>query len=769
MDESNVPSLHHTPASGLVVLRAAVALLGAVSAHADVISFDSSRDWDTWTIPPGVVQVAPNGDMSLVRIEKNINAVANARDFLHLVKSTKDLIPGGIRVVGSGAESADNVMDGSVDTWWQPSQDESVSKWWIEVDLGRMVLAEKIRLIFPDTPEATPFRNFSVFINDGVRATAAKDVFRFIRVGLTAEPNDERIVEYDLQTIHATGGTGEFLTKRDTLDFARVQYVRFVAEEQQLGAALAEVEVMAVGDNVILGSVERGGGVRGGTDLSNLNTLIDANRNTVWTISSTGDWVTQGHWFELDTGVTYWVDRGYFDVRQDRGGFSFKLATSSGERSAGLTADRIRSGLDFEDLTDIQNGNSPIRRMFDIRFPRRKARYYFWHQSASVDRQIGVSTEIMMFGEGHVAEVEMESDFIDLGGASSIRRLTWDADLPPGTFVEIRSQSGDTFFIERKYFSKNGIEVSEAQWNKLPSSQRLDVVEIQRPGSDWSGWSQAYAFPGEVFLSPSPRRFLQLQVKLGNDDPDVTPVLKDISLHFDDALISGGVTSRIIPRQAGFDSLQVFTYVLKPTFGSGDLGFDRVRIRVPFPVQEVAVRVAGEVAAPLSVMMVGDSLQVDLRERIQRDSVEVEFQTRIQANATMFDGWVSVAGDDLLQGVRPEDQHASTVFVPSVASGGNLIRDVEISPLLTPNGDGINDEAAIRFVLAKVEAVEAQVSIHNLSGRQVRVLTAGLSGHDWDGSGDDGKLLPPGAYICRIALAADVGEQTAQRIINLAY
>jgi hypothetical protein len=186
-------------------------------------------------------------------------------------------------------------------------------------------------------------------------------------------------------------------------------------------------------------------------------------------------------------------------------------------------------------------------------------------------------------------------------------------------------------------------------------------------------------------------------------------------------------------------------------------------------VQEVAVRVAGEVAAPLSVMMVGDSLQVDLRERIQRDSVEVEFQTRIQANATMFDGWVSVAGDDLLQGVRPEDQHASTVFVPSVASGGNLIRDVEISPLLTPNGDGINDEAAIRFVLAKVEAVEAQVSIHNLSGRQVRVLTAGLSGHDWDGSGDDGKLLPPGAYICRIVLAADVGEQTAQRIINLAY
>ena len=36
-----------------------------------------------------------------------------------------------------------------------------------------------------------------------MRATAARDVFRFIRVGRTTEPNDEHIVEYDLQTIHA--------------------------------------------------------------------------------------------------------------------------------------------------------------------------------------------------------------------------------------------------------------------------------------------------------------------------------------------------------------------------------------------------------------------------------------------------------------------------------------------------------------------------------------------------------------------------------------
>ena len=756
--------------TGIILSRVVVvALLGVATAHGDVLQFDSRADWNTWSIPQGALQMSADGNISLSRSDKNINAVAKARDFNHIVKSSREPIPGGIRVVGSGLASADNLIDGRQDTWWEPSQDDLLDFWWIEVDLGRMVLAQKIKLTFPDTLDVEPFRSFSVYVNDGVRATAARDVFRFTRVGRTKEPNRERIVEYTLETVERADATGEYLATGDTLDFAMVQYVRFVAEEFQPGAALAEIEVTAVGDNVVLGSVERGGGVRGGTNLGNLLALVDGDRNTIWTISSTGEWEAQGHWFEFDAGVVYWVDRAFVNISQHRGGFSFKLVTSEGERSTGLTADRIRSGFDFLDLTLIDNAVSPVRFNFDMQFPPRKVRYAFWHASASVPRQIGTITQFMLFGEGYVAEVEMVSDFIDLGGAASIRRLTWDADLPPGTFVEIRSQTGDTFFIEQKFFSKNGIEISEAQWNKLPKSQKQEVLEIQRPGSDWSGWSQVYDFPEEVFLSPSPRRYVQLSVKLGNDDPEVTPLLRNIALHFDDALISGGVTSRIFPRQAGFDSLQAFTYVLKPTFRFGDQGFDRVQIQVPSPVGEVAVRVSGAEVAPLSVTMVGDSLQVDLPERIQRDSVEVEFLARIQANATLFNAWVSVVGEELQQGVRPEEQHASTVFVPSVATGGSLIRGVEVSPLFTPNGDGINDEASIRFVLAKVEAREADVSIHDLSGRQVRRVADGGSGHDWDGRDDGGQLLPPGAYICRIALSADVGEQTAHRVINLAY
>jgi hypothetical protein len=376
--------------------------------------------------------------------------------------------------------------------------------------------------------------------------------------------------------------------------------------------------------------------------------------------------------------------------------------------------------------------------------------------------------EYALYGEGYVAEVEMTSDFIDLGGTKSIRDLIWDADLPAGTHVEIRSQTGDTFVIERKYFRKNGVEVSEAQWTKLPNSQKLDVVEIQRRGTDWSGWSPIYTAPEAVFQSPSPRRYVQLQVRLGNDHPDIAPLLHSIALRFDAALISGGVTSRILPRRVAFDSLQIFTYVLKPVFRTGDQGFDRVLIQTPAELREVSVKVGGQTVVPLTVVMRGDT-RVDLPQRVQRDSVEVMFQTRIHANATAFEAWVSIVGTDSRQGVRAEEQYAATVFVPSVASEVDLIRSVAVTPLVTPNGDGVNDAATIRFTLAKVEATEPEVSIHDLSGRRVRMVAADSEGYRWDGRDERGRLLPLGTYICRIVMAADVGEQTAQRIINLAY
>ena len=748
-------------------------LVGAVKVVAEEFRFERKADWDRWAFPKGALVQHEDGSIGLSRVDKSINAVVGARDFVHLVKSSKQPIPGGIRVVGSGAETAVNVIDGRMDTWWQPSPTAAPQDRWVEVDLGRMVYATKIRLIFPDTLGVRPFRNFSVYINNGERAEASKDVFQFVRVGRTTEPNEQRVVEYDMSTLDPGMATGAHLTTSDTLHYAAVQYVRFRAEEESTEAALAGIEVVAIGDNIALNSVRRGGGIRAGSNVNNSAAFSDGDHNTKWIATGTGGWVDEGHYFEWDLGAVYWLDRMIIEFGHPSGRPSikeFEVATSDGTPVSGLTADRVRSNFDYQLLSLVNATPSPVRFFYDLNFSPRKVRHIFFHNTDTVEGWVwNLMFEYALYSEGYVAEVEMVSDFVDLGGTKSIRELTWDAELPEGTYIEIRSQTGDTFFIENKYYHKNGIEISEAQWNKLPKSQKQDVVEIKRRGSDWSGWGPVYPTAGGIFSSPTPRRFVQLQVRLGNDSPQVAPLLRDIVLHYDEALISGGITSRILPRQADFDQMDTFRYVLKPTVHLGDQGFDRVHIQMPVPAEGVEVDIGGESVMPLAVQMIADSLRLDLPQLVTDDSVEVRFQTRIKANATAFDAWVSVIGKDLQQGVRPEEQGAATVFVPSVAHGGELIRQVKIAPLLTPNGDGVNDEASIRFALAKVEDAQPQVAIYDLSGRRVRVVAAAEDGFRWDGRDGRGQILPPGAYICQIKLPSDIGDQRVQRIINLAY
>ncbi|OPX31561.1 MAG: hypothetical protein B1H40_03780, partial [Candidatus Latescibacteria bacterium 4484_181] len=58
----------------------------------------------------------------------------------------KEELRGGIKTAGSNLKDAPNILDGDVN---DPKDD--LQDWFIEVDLGRVVLADTIRLIFPDT------------------------------------------------------------------------------------------------------------------------------------------------------------------------------------------------------------------------------------------------------------------------------------------------------------------------------------------------------------------------------------------------------------------------------------------------------------------------------------------------------------------------------------------------------------------------------------------------------------------------------------------
>ncbi|MEE3257724.1 MAG: gliding motility-associated C-terminal domain-containing protein, partial [Candidatus Latescibacterota bacterium] len=94
----------------------------------------------------------------------------------------------------------------------------------------------------------------------------------------------------------------------------------------------------------------------------------------------------------------------------------------------------------------------------------------------------------------------------------------------------------------------------------------------------------------------------------------------------------------------------------------------------------------------------------------------------------------------------------------------------------TPNDDGINDRAEIRFAIGNLNVErKIQVRILDLSGRlvwqEIR-MSFGEQVLQWNGRDAQGMQVPPGIYLCRIEVdvdAQDSSHQVAQRVIAVAY
>jgi hypothetical protein len=100
---------------------------------------------------------------------------------------------------------------------------------------------------------------------------------------------------------------------------------------------------------------------------------------------------------------------------------------------------------------------------------------------------------------------------------------------------------------------------------------------------------------------------------------------------------------------------------------------------------------------------------------------------------------------------------------------GRLLGAVEVSSNpFTPNGDGINDAVELVFPVFKVLGSKSLVlEVYGLDGILVRrqekavAHAAGLQHLSWDGRDRDGRLLPPGLYICRVGLKVE--DQSADQ------
>ena len=765
-----------------------------LSGAADMLDFDSAEKWQSWAIPTGVVQIDAAGVVRLTQYRKEIDAIRDAHLFTHSTQR-RGTVTGGLWQAGSGAATADLAIDGDPATFWQPDARDSLKTWFIDIELGRAVLARHIRLTFPDQEGARPLRQFTVYATTGARIQATEDVFKFDPVYRTTQPNTATAITIPLQ--YAAQDTVIAVDPGLDLDMAFenryqvIQYLSIVVEEQHPDAALAEVEVWSVGDNISIGSQQRGRFLNGTVAAAPAN-LFDADINTNNLITSgRGDqgWEGAGTWFYVDMGAVFFVDELFIYVlrrfegttgsHRGSAGSGHRILFSDGSRSVG-TSLPVPVPLDYSQL--LIHDNPAAQDLYRIRykFRPRPMRYLFWHGLSDQGWLEAKWAEFMLFSPGYPAQVVLTSGFIDLGATAGdgrpkvIKALHWDAEQPPSTQLRLRSRSGNALTPIYTFFNKIGEQITEEKWNSSPKVLRGPVDSSLVVGEDWDAWSNFYQHSGAAFKSQSPRRFVQLELTLATDDPASAPALHSLSLEYDAALLQRA-RGRIEPRSAPLNEETAFTYTLLPEAGPDDSGFDLLRFSLPGPLNLVRVE-QGTTTIAATASLRGDSLLIALPELVRGDSLRIHFTTHLVHNATLFALDVgSSTQPGLWQSVEPMTRRANIVMLPELTGATQLIADLSISsPVLSPNGDGINDSVVIRFVAFKVEQRTPRAHLFDLAGRPIAELApptrdGAAYAFTWDGRTAQGERAPPGTYLCRIDLGADAGDDTALRLIAVAY
>ena len=759
------------------VLRS-LALCGctALGGYGEQMRFDTASEWRRWELPLGAVELTQNGTIRPVRIRKEINAALNAADF-----------GGGIRSVGSNSGQAAFVMDGDPATGWSLDPNDSPEDWFIEIDLGRAVAARGVTLVFDE--EAPPFELFRLFLSTGESAIDAVGnivesslIYRFRE---RFKENKRHRVTLDLD-----------LAKQPPVQFLRVESLLHVA-----GARLVEVEVEAIGDNITLGLLERGGGleivldVEGASDavtLGNAMSIADGNFS-VWLqprrINSQVNVISH---MTLDLGAVYWVDlvrivghfllgprsRSYFDFD------TYEVLSSAGSLAPDGTRIWHRH---FVGKSTAQHQLWPFAEhhfeLIQTRYVRIAWVYFdaacaaLWASSiANPCNFYGSTRELQVFGEGHPARVTFRSPLIDLKGNKQVSAIRWRADTSPDARIEVRSRTSNEVRYDITYYDKNGKQVTKRKWDKLIPSFRGSVDTTSVPGDDQSPWSNVYLAPDQRFQSPSPRRYMELEVSLVSENPDRAASLDYLEVEFYEPL-ADEVVGEIFPTEVLPGEATEFSYFVRPGRTSG---FDRLMVVASAPMQFREVLV-GEKPAEAEVEETGEGFQVEFPRPIrQRELVELRFTSSVFLQSTRFDVFLVDSGQEELgrQAVEPGDAAPaveSSTNVVSLPVSARLFANAELDTrVLTPNGDRRNDVLVVSVDLVNVlEQRPLRMRVFDLSGRLLgEVEGKGLAGHReliWDGRDSSGRLVVPGLYLLELHMEGDARVEKVRWGVSVVY
>ena len=562
---------------------------------------------------------------------------------------------------------------------------------------------------------------------------------------------------------------------------------------------LAEIEVWTYGQNVIHGTYKRGGiitGERSGQFLS-----VDGDFYTGYEVQDkhTKALADPENRIVLDLGSSYWLDR----VRSLFGS-EFRTRTFVNYRLLISDGTLAPDGTLLWMQVDAREGDGDGI-FHEARFPLTVVRYIGYSYEIITVPWTGHGGQVPIrefqgFGRGYQPVVELESPLIDLGSLLNLTTIHWQAQTPPGTQIEISTRTGNETDIIRTYYRKGTSDpITETVYNGLPSSFKGPIDSTIVEGSDWSEWSRPVEASGDQVVSPSPRRLMKVRARLTSDDPEQTAVLKQLEVRYSRAWVTQAL-GEVYPTQlAALGAESPLTLYLFPRRGATSRGVDEILVtttgQVPLRLRQLRLGTSaqlaeeggGTVEAEVEVMATGaDSLWLRLPSVVRRNQlVAVDMNAvifgqgmalSVQVGNTSSSGaWQRVDAD---QGAVASIQ--SGVLRVLAPPGGPRIEGLVLStPVVTPNGDDVNDALELTFDVVRVDgerAVTAQM--YDLSGRllweeeQMRARASGSYAVRWSGVDAFGTNVAPGVYLLRLSVDAqrDAGSDTdLLRPIHVVY
>ncbi len=525
-------------ASAAVLLLQPLSDAGAQQGYrrvGDQIVVDRPDHWREWDFPAGTIEVVDDG-VRPGRLRRNTNASLDIVDFLrlHPPESAKDKDRSRIELLdgieaGTNRDEVVNVLDGDMSTFWEPdppSGDVDLpSQWWFTVDLGRLVIIDRIVVRFVPEAEGDPFLLFDVLVSNGLKPPSAKeaDVRNYVPVIQTLVPNKtQRVFELDLSqtTPGQVDPLGRFLqivvrdsdldrgrivgegevgmaawedlapaergfvehTKKQPdgrevavprevwvqLEPARRGPIRYFRRERP---RLAELEVWGTGDEIIHGVADRGGQIGMRHEFS-ADILFDGDVLTSFPFPlGTHDQRNEDELF-FDLASWYWIN-AYRMVANFRAfGFggneycSYRLDFSDGARQADgsleWTATAVYSKAEDETLSGSVVPASGMRlRRHD--FDDIKARFFRFAWEINTCSGTHPLSEMQLFGTGYHPEVALLSNPIELPGSRNLTVIEWEADTPPGTQVVLQTKTGNVLIPDTLYYRDDGLLYGRGQ------------------------------------------------------------------------------------------------------------------------------------------------------------------------------------------------------------------------------------------------------------------------------------------------------------------